>query len=688
MDYSSHAAPNPKDYELQHFASSSGGIVVTMHQENGEVLWSNDFKSPVVAMYTLNQDQGFQKVPFLTFAKETLYHLTGRMTSTEWRTRFLEHGKQETIFYQTLFIGEYGNNLYALPSLVDTNTVSVTPKNIGPLLIEGPSFSIDSVVDDVNDDLVISSPGVNENNLIVFGYHEVPDISAGKLYHPRVRLIADKSVVVIPPVSKNENASENDVIQSRPVPSKSLEYNVTPAQTFPVENSGHLDVKFIMAVIFGLTFAAAFFLSIIQKNKHSMKSSLNSGADFAGNSQTEITDGICVVGKISFSLDTVLGHGCGGTEVFQGNFDGREVAVKRLLSNRVNLADREAALLRESDQHQNVIRYYCTEQDPNFRYIAFELCMATVHDYVEKKDFDRSCLTPKSLIHQMLSGIAHLHSISIVHRDIKPQNVLLSRPDPHGSVRAMISDFGLCKKLSFGRQSLSKVSGTIGTFGWMAPEIDDPLQKVTCAVDIFSAGCVLYYVLSNGEHPFGDQFHQQANILNGTYDLSKLSNKVSEANLAIDLTKQMVKCLPSDRPNAKAVIKHPFFWALDQQLRFLETVSNRLEKVADTEPIVVRLESGGLHVTKSDWMRYITEDLRQDLRKFRTYKCYNVRDLLRAIRNKHHHYAELGPDLQKSLGQVPDEYLQYFTSRFPTLIFHVYDAMSCFSSEPCLASFY
>lgn len=328
------------------------------------------------------------------------------------------------------------------------------------------------------------------------------------------------------------------------------------------------------------------------------------------------------------------------------------------------------------------------EQDHNFRYIAFELCLATVHDYVEKKDFDRSCMTQKSLIHQMMSGLAHLHSISIVHRDIKPQNVLLSRPDHNGRVRAMISDFGLCKKLSFGRQSLTKVSGTIGTYGWMAPEIDDPSKKVTCAVDIFSSGCVLYYVLSNGEHPFGDQFHQQANILNGKYDLSKLSSKVSEANLATDLVKQMVACQPSDRPTAEAVVKHPFFWSLEQQLRFLETVSNRLEKVSDTEPIVIRLEAGGLHVIKSDWTRFITEDLRQDLRKHRSYKCYTVRDLLRAIRNKHNHYAELGSELQKSLGQIPDEFLQYFTSRFPALVLHVYEAMSCFSNEPCLSPFY
>jgi serine/threonine-protein kinase/endoribonuclease IRE1 len=159
--------------------------------------------------------------------------------------------------------------------------------------------------------------------------------------------------------------------------------------------------------------------------------------------------------------------------VFKGTFDKREVAVKRLLPECFTLADREVALLRESDTHENVVRYFCTESDRQFRYIAVELCSATLQDYVEGKKGPelKKLIYMKEVLYQATRGLNHLHSLNIVHRDIKPQNVLISLPDNMNRVRALISDFGLCKKINKGKASFSQRSGVTGTDGWIAPEM-------------------------------------------------------------------------------------------------------------------------------------------------------------------------------------------------------------------------
>ncbi|KAM8824539.1 serine/threonine-protein kinase/endoribonuclease IRE1 isoform 1-T1 [Synchiropus picturatus] len=393
------------------------------------------------------------------------------------------------------------------------------------------------------------------------------------------------------------------------------------------------------------------------------------------------------VGNITFQPKQVLGHGAEGTIVYRGQFDNRPVAVKRILPECFSFADREVQLLRESDEHPNVIRYFCTERDRQFQYIAIELCAASLQEYVERTDFDRHGLEPVVLLQQTMSGLAHLHSLNIVHRDLKPHNILVSMPNAHGRVRAMISDFGLCKKLAVGRHSFSRRSGVPGTEGWIAPEVlsEDCKDNPTCAVDIFSAGCVFYYVVSQGSHPFGKSLQRQANILLGTCSLQHLQPDVHGDIVARDLIEKMLSEKPHQRPTAECVLKHPFFWSLEKELQFFQDVSDRIEKEPLDGPIVRRLEYGGRAVVKGDWREHITVPLQTDLRKFRSYKGGSVRDLLRAMRNKKHHYRELPSEVQDTLGSVPDDFVSYFTSRFPHLLMHTYLAMrTCTQERPFL----
>lgn len=122
----------------------------------------------------------------------------------------------------------------------------------------------------------------------------------------------------------------------------------------------------------------------------------------------------------------ILGYGSHGTVVYKGSFQGRECAVKRLLLDFYDVADHEVNLLRESDDHPNVIRYFAKEQCDRFMYIALELCPASIFDIVERGNVDefkalRAKLTPPQVVYQMMSGIDYLHRLKVVHRDIKPQ---------------------------------------------------------------------------------------------------------------------------------------------------------------------------------------------------------------------------------------------------------------------------
>ncbi|KAJ3066939.1 bifunctional endoribonuclease/protein kinase ire1, partial [Rhizoclosmatium hyalinum] len=176
--------------------------------------------------------------------------------------------------------------------------------------------------------------------------------------------------------------------------------------------------------------------------------------------------------------DQILGHGSHGTMVFKGTFEGRPVAIKRLLLDFYDVAHHEVKILRDSDQHQNVIRYFYQEATEKFMYIALELCPASLADVVENTTNPdlhqiRLSLKPRNVLSQIISGIQYLHSLKLVHRDIKPQNILIgeSRGKLNSHPRILITDFGLCKRLADDQSSFHNTMHTTGgTIGWRAPE--------------------------------------------------------------------------------------------------------------------------------------------------------------------------------------------------------------------------
>ncbi|NXI67651.1 ERN1 endoribonuclease, partial [Anseranas semipalmata] len=771
--YSDYSAPLYEEsypYKMAHFASSGDGLVVTLDKESGEVLWAQNYGSPVVGIYLWHQDS-LRRVPHLNLAMETLRYLTFHSQDihlVRWSYQTMrDFTTTKTQLLPALYVGKYAASFYALTSLVH-DSVALVPQGITLARIDGPTTD-DVTMRESGECEITPSTDVKypqgsitslRNQWLLIGHHELPPVVHTTMLRAFPENLRKTTETIIPRSSPARTVFDDFLapsgVEEPALRSSDGQFPSDSSQREQVEvypESGSWDV--VLAGVGTALLGGGILLLLLtrlQKQHEVQQQHLEkqiqllqqqqqqqqevllphrvSGEgvpaeprELAGNrgSVSQLSQGsgpparlkdpvngvvslepaalaaagdvepdVIVVGKVSFNPKDVLGHGAGGTFVFRGQFDGRNVAVKRLLPECFHLVDREVQLLRESDEHPHVVRYFCTEKDKQFHYIAIELCSATLQEYVESPSFDRRSLDPVSLLHQTMSGLAHLHSLSIVHRDLKPCNILISVPNSRGQIRAVISDFGLCKKLQGGRHSFSLRSGIPGTEGWIAPEVlqEAPKENPTCAVDIFSAGCVFYYVVSGGQHPFGDSLRRQANILSGAYQLPCLQEEAHDKVVARELIVSMISSEPQKRPSAPMVLMHPFFWSAEKQLQFFQDVSDRIEKEPAEGAIVAALEAGGRSVVRTNWRMHISLPLQTDLRKFRTYKGGSVRDLLRAMRNKKHHYHELPADVQEALGSVPEGFVQYFTSRFPQLLLHTHGAMRLCAHERLFRPYY
>lgn len=222
-------------------------------------------------------------------------------------------------------------------------------------------------------------------------------------------------------------------------------------------------------------------------------------------------------------------------------------------------ADTEATVLLKLDDHMNIIRYHTTRKCSQYIYLALQLCDATLEQVVENPQ-NYPTVDGFNIFKQALEGLAHLHGLnpSIVHRDVKPSNVLVYFPTGNYPPRGMISDLGLSKQLESLRHSFS--NSVRGTRGWVAPEILRMINKpktygnvrITLKCDIFNAGMLFYYVCSNGKHAFGEGIvEKEGNILHGEYFLNGIERQFK---LFSGVIESMIQFQPENRPTAYEVI--------------------------------------------------------------------------------------------------------------------------------------
>ncbi|EOA19936.1 hypothetical protein CARUB_v10000187mg [Capsella rubella] len=406
------------------------------------------------------------------------------------------------------------------------------------------------------------------------------------------------------------------------------------------------------------------------------------------------------VGKL-FVSNKEIAKGSNGTVVLEGTYEGRLVAVKRLVQTHHDVAQKEILNLMASDKHPNIVRWYGVDQDEHFIYISLERCACSLNDLVHASSGLLEIPTASSSIHStqiipiiengkgvelwkenghpspvllklmrdIIAGLVHLHDIGIVHRDLKPQNVLIVK---NSSLCAKLSDMGISKHLPADNSALTRNSTGSGSSGWQAPE-QLRNERQTRAVDLFSLGCVLFFCMTAGKHPYGDNYERDINVLNDRKDLFLIESLPE----AVHLLSGLLHADPNLRPRAEAVLHHPLFWNADMRLSFLRDASDRveLENREEGSQLLAALESTAAVTLNGRWDEKLDSIFLDNIGRYRRYKFDSIRDLLRVIRNKLNHYRELPKELQELLGSVPDGFEKYFSSRFPKLLIQVYTVL-------------
>ncbi len=203
-----------------------------------------------------------------------------------------------------------------------------------------------------------------------------------------------------------------------------------------------------------------------------------------------------------------LGRG-GMAEVRRGvdNRLGRSVAIKRLRVDLASDATFQARFRREAQSaaslnHPTIVSVYDTgeEPDPNgsgvtIPYIVMELVTGkTLRDLIRE---GRKIMPERALeiTSGVLEALDYSHRAGIVHRDIKPGNVMLT---PQGQVKVM--DFGIARAVADTSSTMTQTAAVIGTAQYLSPE-QARGETVDARSDLYSTGCLLYELLT-GRPPF------------------------------------------------------------------------------------------------------------------------------------------------------------------------------------------
>ena len=198
-----------------------------------------------------------------------------------------------------------------------------------------------------------------------------------------------------------------------------------------------------------------------------------------------------------WNITEEIGDG-GHAFVFKGECDGEVAAIKMLKPSVANEPDLERRFQREVEalgllKHEGIVGFKEYLHIGGYHYLVLEYMDAGTTDHILRNVGALEVRYALPIIDQLLGGIALAHSKGYIHRDIKPNNILLNKAG-----QAKIADFGIAKLV--GGENMTRPGFVLGTTQYMAPEYLSQ-GDVSVQTDIYSLGVLLYEMVT-GRRPF------------------------------------------------------------------------------------------------------------------------------------------------------------------------------------------